>query len=855
MKKIFYILASAIVALGAVACENDGLDNIGLEVNGDTVSFIASIDNTRTDLNGLQTVWDENDTIVVEWNGTKYNFTNAGAKNKNIFSCSAEGLSGIVDAAEIKATYSHNGDGFIDSNAGTAGALLTYTGPFAGIEFAVENAFLKFTAEKDAEVKLTASAEIFSTGNTLTLKGAGKEQYVAVVPEIPTTITYAINGTNYGVSQENTFVAGKIYPLGDLEVPGWNLVTDASKLAVGDQIVIAAATSNKALGTTQNNNNRAGVDATKDKTNNTIAVGADVQKIILEAGTTTGTFAFKVGTQYLYAASSSSNHLKSGVKNDNASWKISISNNVATVVAQGENTRNTIYFNANNGNPIFSAYGNGNKPDNGGEDIVIYKYAGKGTPIATKLEMSDDITCTAQTENTLTFTWSAVANATGYEVNINNKTETVTEPTYTATSLEAETEYTISVKAIGDGTFYTTSEAKEGKGTTAEKQQQPEGGEVTIVASEQGIGNSTEVETLTAGPITVTFNKGSNSNAPKYYSSGTAFRVYGGNYFTVSSDKNIVKIVLTYGSSDGSNNISTDCGSFNTNTWTGSSKSVKFTIGGSTGNRRIAKIEVTYEGTTGGETPAEVVKPTITVEDQTIESAECEDTVQVTVTNMGNWQFEATTDVDWLEVEWDNGVSYHADANTDVNKREATVIIIATLDGQTNVTQTFKITQAAAEVVEPEQPGDGGESSEPVTQTLSCLFSDNGNPSWNNSYNARTLTYDVAKIIFSGASKQASTITDCPVVKNHTVDVVMTNDATITAVTYTCKQWSSKTQTMELYYSTNGTSFTKTTTNVTWSNYTLTCTSLPEGTVAVRAKGTNSSNQIGIKSVTVTYKN
>ncbi len=159
--------------------------------------------------------------------------------------------------------------------------------------------------------------------------------------------------------------------------------------------------------------------------------------------------------------------------------------------------------------------------------------------------------------------------------------------------------------------------------------------------------------------------------------------------------------------------------------------------------------------------------------------------------------------------------------------------------------------------------GEGGETPEPedpetpdtVTKTLSCLFADNDATGWGTSYAAHTFTYDVAKINFGTASKQTGTITTMPVTKNGTVDVVMTNGAKLTAVTYNCAQWGTKNQTMKLYYSTDGSSFTEYTTNVTWSNFVLTCTSLPEGTVAVRAKGTSSSYQIGIESVVITYTN
>lgn len=97
--------------------------------------------------------------------------------------------------------------------------------------------------------------------------------------------------------------------------------------------------------------------------------------------------------------------------------------------------------------------------------------------------------------------------------------------------------------------------------------------------------------------VSIDFDKGTNnSNGAKYYTSGTSVRCYGGNYFTVSStSKTITKIVLTYGSSDGSNAITATPGSFTTDTWTGKSNSIKFTIGGTSGNRRIKAIQVTYK--------------------------------------------------------------------------------------------------------------------------------------------------------------------------------------------------------------------------------------------------------------------
>ena len=269
----------------------------------------------------------------------------------------------------------------------------------------------------------------------------------------------------------------------------WSLVTDVANLVVGDKIVIAAATDEYeyALSITQNNNNRASVAIKKE--NSVIAINDDVQVITIEEGKVENTFAFNVGSGYLYAASSSSNHLKTKDELDaNGSWLIEISTTgVATIKAQGANTRNWLRFNASNNPKIFSCYGSGQT------DVAIYRLEGGSeeggempeepeTPAEpTQLQMSD-ITCSAQTENSLTFTWSAVANATGYEVTCNGNTETVTATEYTATGLTAGTQYSVSIKAVGDGVDYITSAAATCSETTL---QQEVGGPETPEEPEQ----------------------------------------------------------------------------------------------------------------------------------------------------------------------------------------------------------------------------------------------------------------------------------------------------------------------------------------------------------------------------------
>lgn len=131
--------------------------------------------------------------------------------------------------------------------------------------------------------------------------------------------------------------------------------------------------------------------------------------------------------------------------------------------------------------------------------------------------------------------------------------------------------------------------------------------EETITFSKKGYDNAELVTNVYGSKIKIEFKKGNSSNGPAYYDSGTAVRAYGGNSIIVTANDNtITKIVVGFGSSDGSNAITADVGSYSSGTWTGDAKSVTFTIGGTKGNRRIASISVTYtesEQGTGTEDP------------------------------------------------------------------------------------------------------------------------------------------------------------------------------------------------------------------------------------------------------------
>ena len=118
------------------------------------------------------------------------------------------------------------------------------------------------------------------------------------------------------------------------------------------------------------------------------------------------------------------------------------------------------------------------------------------------------------------------------------------------------------------------------------------------VASSYKFENATTLSTITQDNFEIEFSKNSGT-APKYYTSGSAFRIYAKNSITIRGPYKIVGVSFVFGSDDGSNTISVDKGTCDSSTgaWssvTGEDK-LTFTIGGTSGNRRISEIHITYD--------------------------------------------------------------------------------------------------------------------------------------------------------------------------------------------------------------------------------------------------------------------
>ncbi|MBR6427711.1 MAG: hypothetical protein IKS28_07795 [Clostridia bacterium] len=128
---------------------------------------------------------------------------------------------------------------------------------------------------------------------------------------------------------------------------------------------------------------------------------------------------------------------------------------------------------------------------------------------------------------------------------------------------------------------------------------------VTIVTADLGYANEDAVAEVSQGGVTITFDKGSGTNDPKYYTSGTAIRVYANNTVTFAASAPITAIKVTYSAEGFVGNFSADSGTYTLNdtvaTWTGSANSVVWTNNITKSNARFQQIEVTFSGAGGTE--------------------------------------------------------------------------------------------------------------------------------------------------------------------------------------------------------------------------------------------------------------
>lgn len=142
--------------------------------------------------------------------------------------------------------------------------------------------------------------------------------------------------------------------------------------------------------------------------------------------------------------------------------------------------------------------------------------------------------------------------------------------------------------------------------------------QVTVTFKDLGFSNGQEVSSVTVDEnITLLFDKGTNNNTCKYYTTGTAMRVYGGGTMTIQgvSGVTINSVTMTTQSSNAVNTASTVSAGTLTRGTTSSTisdinaESVVFTQGGTSGHVRIISVAVDYSVGAAVQANAPVITP------------------------------------------------------------------------------------------------------------------------------------------------------------------------------------------------------------------------------------------------------
>ena len=386
-------------------------------------------------------------------------------------------------ATDYIIAYYTDGEELIQKHTGDVNSF-TLTGLTPNTEYACKikaidsNSPKTNSAEVDANFTTTAAATYTITwnanGTTTTSTVTQGEAIGANLPADPTSCsdTYShfvgwftdAAGSDDSPSNapQGTQVTAATVPTGDAtyyavfsDASGdavWTLVTSTAELVAGGTYTIASsstAKSGNALGI-QNGNNRAAVEWSS----------ANPTELTLGGNANEGwTFYDATEKGYLHAASSSKNYLKTQTTlDDNGKWTIAIatSGSAATITAKGTNTNKLLKYNSSA--TLFSCYGSGQS------DVYLFRKGGAATgyisSCCTPLETPTGMRNT-QTHDGGVISWNAVANASGYEVKIDDGdwTNIGSSTSYTITGKEAGgTLVTWQVRAVGTAPYCDTSD-------------------------------------------------------------------------------------------------------------------------------------------------------------------------------------------------------------------------------------------------------------------------------------------------------------------------------------------------------------------------------------------------------------
>ena len=167
------------------------------------------------------------------------------------------------------------------------------------------------------------------------------------------------------------FNSGKVarfsVDMAGIEIQGGDtfvLVTDASELQVGDEVLVVSKDGTYALGAQQSSYRK---EVSVNATGGVIADPGEATVLTLELGSAIGTWSFRTGNAYLASTSSGNNLTEVASKNANASWKVTVSSSATLIQAQAGGSK---LLKHNPSAHRFSCYKNSSTNV---ENVVLYR--------------------------------------------------------------------------------------------------------------------------------------------------------------------------------------------------------------------------------------------------------------------------------------------------------------------------------------------------------------------------------------------------------------------------------------------------------------------------------------------------
>ncbi len=230
--------------------------------------------------------------------------------------------------------------------------------------------------DKDSEITITCATEgatIYYTTDGSEPTASSTAYNAGAKPTIDTDKTIKAIAIKANYIDSDVSSASYTYA----RVKSYNLVTSVSQIVSGKHYLIASGTSGSGVAVMdyQDTNNR--------KTKYVSFSGSTLQakgarEFIIQGPDKGGWYAIydAVEDGYLYAASSSNNHLKTDAYTSNSPFSITIDGTsyVANIVGQGNNTRNVMQYNSSS-TGLFSCYASASQ-----SPVYLFELDGEETP-------------------------------------------------------------------------------------------------------------------------------------------------------------------------------------------------------------------------------------------------------------------------------------------------------------------------------------------------------------------------------------------------------------------------------------------------------------------------------------------